>query len=507
MDQVVKAYWKCINEGDPYYIAKLNKKLSKCKLDTGEKNLDSLYLRDLQNLDLSLRQYLVSKLIGLFNSNRVFIKNYANKKNICLPFPQVWRSLLKEDNIFFNRFISELLFKLFLLKNIFKGITEILKLSFTEGYKNINQYSTCLFGINKYCLPETKIGKNYDFVSWLESEYKNKKRKYYHFVNDYTDTEGRIIFLESEYPAYKNLYNRIYFILWGISSIIFVLFLLLLGYWKTPALFYELVKRKRYQVGDTSLFFNEYVFTVSTWIYRPIWTEVLEKYNSKLRYINYSTGYPHFKTKIGYTPDEIEYELMSWPEFHNSPGKFNEYVENICSESVKITSTTPIWWNDCDHKLPNWDNKIIALYDVFPLSEEYLPDYVPYPFYRSYVNGVKFLLDVLEVAEKYGYKIAYKNKRRFNYTHDKNFIDFLKVYSSNLNIITIPPEVSPFRLSAITDATISIPFTTTAHIANYINKPSIYYDPSGTIFPDDRAAESIKLITNIDDLAYWIKSI
>ena len=52
-----------------------------------------------------------------------------------------------------------------------------------------------------------------------------------------------------------------------------------------------------------------------------------------------------------------------------------------------------------------------------------------------------------------------------------------------------------------------MPFTSTAIIAKSLGKKSIYYDPTGMIQKDDRAAHGIPVVTGIEDLENWVKSI
>jgi polysaccharide biosynthesis PFTS motif protein len=52
-----------------------------------------------------------------------------------------------------------------------------------------------------------------------------------------------------------------------------------------------------------------------------------------------------------------------------------------------------------------------------------------------------------------------------------------------------------------------MPFTSTALIAKYEGKPSIYYDPSGIIQKNDRAAHGIPVLVNIDELQQWVEGI
>ena len=45
-----------------------------------------------------------------------------------------------------------------------------------------------------------------------------------------------------------------------------------------------------------------------------------------------------------------------------------------------------------------------------------------------------------------------------------------------------------------------MPFTSTALVARNLGKPSYYYDPSGIIQNDDRAAHGIPVISGVDGL-------
>jgi len=55
-------------------------------------------------------------------------------------------------------------------------------------------------------------------------------------------------------------------------------------------------------------------------------------------------------------------------------------------------------------------------------------------------------------------------------------------------------------------AVISMPFTSTAIIAREIGKPSVYYDPTGGLQPDDRAAHGIPILSTVEELEAWLSS-
>lgn len=503
----LRAYWEYINSPNPFLIAKINSKISKCKLECKTGNLSSLFLGSMKNQELSLRQFLVQKLLGSFNSNRILLRGLIYKKSIALPFPRQWRKILCEEGFNVNNLLSDILLAKFILKNILKGLIEIIKEGSRIKFTEVNHPSARLFDVTINCLPVKKIGNSYDFVSWLDRNGKQKDTIYYHDFKQYCNDDPRIRHSQTFYPAYKNILSRIYFLGWSIFSVLIIVLLMMTGNWALPTMYYEIVRKKRYELGDPNQYHDQYFFTVSSPIYRPIWTEVIEKSNKSLCLINYSTGYPQFKTVFGYTPDEIEYDLMSWPEFLNSPGSFNDYAKITCPTSVKIKSSSYIFWADCEYQFPNWGEKTIALYDVSATSEKYLPDLLPYPYYRSYEIGMKFLVDVAEVAKKTGFSLVYKRKRAFGPVHDEKFANFVRDFVKAENIYEVPPEVSPHRLSLATDVSISIPFTSTGHIAELLGKPSIYYDPSTLILSGDRAAGSVMLISSKEMLEDWLRSL
>jgi polysaccharide biosynthesis PFTS motif protein len=53
---------------------------------------------------------------------------------------------------------------------------------------------------------------------------------------------------------------------------------------------------------------------------------------------------------------------------------------------------------------------------------------------------------------------------------------------------SIEPDISAIRVIKKSYAVISMPFTSTALLGKQLGKSSIYYDPSGMVQKDDRAA-------------------
>lgn len=64
-----------------------------------------------------------------------------------------------------------------------------------------------------------------------------------------------------------------------------------------------------------------------------------------------------------------------------------------------------------------------------------------------------------------------------------------------------------YTLIARASAVISMPFTSTAHIARELGKPTCFYDPTGIIQRDGRAAHGIPIIIGRDELQGWLASL
>ena len=74
-------------------------------------------------------------------------------------------------------------------------------------------------------------------------------------------------------------------------------------------------------------------------------------------------------------------------------------------------------------------------------------------------------------------------------------------------MITIDPDTSAYELIEKCSAVISMPFTSTAHIARELGKPSCFYDPTGLIERDDRAAHGIPIMIGRLELQAWLEAV
>ena len=125
--------------------------------------------------------------------------------------------------------------------------------------------------------------------------------------------------------------------------------------------------------------------------------------------------------------------------------------------------------------------------------------------YYTIENSKKFMNDVLLAAKKANYYVFFKRKR-VNPLVDKiylNHIDQLKKEFNNF--IEIPPKSDAISLIENVDKIISMPFTSTALHAQFLNKKSIYYDVTNSLLKNQIATYDIEIKTNMEELYDWLE--
>jgi len=91
--------------------------------------------------------------------------------------------------------------------------------------------------------------------------------------------------------------------------------------------------------------------------------------------------------------------------------------------------------------------------------------------------------------------------------HHLSYIKFVERMGRWDKVITIDPDTSAFKLIEKCSAVISMPFTSTALIARELGKPSCFYDPTGLIQRDDRAAHGIPIMIGRVELQAWLEAL
>jgi polysaccharide biosynthesis PFTS motif protein len=103
--------------------------------------------------------------------------------------------------------------------------------------------------------------------------------------------------------------------------------------------------------------------------------------------------------------------------------------------------------------------------------------------------------------------MLWKRKRKIGSIAHPRYRIFAERLSEAENVIIVDPDISANRVIEASSLVISMPFTSTALIARELGKPSCYYDPTGLVQKDDRAAHGIEIISGPEELKEWLKNI
>ena len=276
---------------------------------------------------------------------------------------------------------------------------------------------------------------------------------------------------------------------------------LLCGQWQYALLLGELIKALELKYVDKDMLPAECIFSNSLWIYRPLWSYVAESRGCNIQFYFYSTNIEQFKFKSGYQLQPNNWDLCSWPNYL----VWNEYQENFIKREIKyflnIKIVGHIWGSDCDKVLQNLPADSIAIFDIQPTKPSvYMELGLGYEYYTSEVV-CQFIDDIYDVFNQKN-NLALKNKRKLkDRVHEKYSKLINELEGEGLDIIN--PDIAAIRLIDACKAVISLPFTSTALIAREAGKISIYYDPTGKLQKDDRAAHGILLISGKKELHQW----
>lgn len=462
------------------------------------------------DFEISIKQLFLSRILY----NKIFFKKVAkafgNSKSLIFPIPKELKIFFHDKNLQLNNFYCLFLLYFTCLREIMKSSIELFKIVFEVKNKREKNYIQVCDLPNKYnpCLTGSKI---YDFFNWIKINIiKNNDTRIYstgNFTSFYRD-KTKIVSCTDSIPQ-LSFVNRIKILIWFLRLFIFSIANLLVGKWFLSFLSFELILLKKQDLNNCCA--EEYFFSNSHYIYRPLWTYLAEKKGKKVNLFFYSSSFYGFKNNNHYLPNEAGVEIMSWPNiiFWSKP-LLNFYKKEIFNKNVNLyLSSMPIELtdsNDIDF-IKNYNGKIIfTIFDSPPRRDIFRILYMPQDFYRSENNGIKFLKDICNIlTNKQNILIVIKNKRFLNKDFSKKYKKFLESLTNNPNIIFTNPELSAQKIILASRAVISTPWSSTSQIADYYKIPNACYDPSGTLDKKDRGSQGTILIQDKIELETWIE--
>jgi polysaccharide biosynthesis PFTS motif protein len=456
------------------------------------------------NAELSVRQYLTGRIIGLAFNKSILYSIGANKP-VRHPLPKEWRNALISNGIDVNNFISALLWHMYCFlywgKGVLYGVRSILFL--LKRSPELGRHVS-FDNIDYNCISSRLGARN--IINWyfqwsgktegLESACHSVKAKSNFRLGEINiiQTDGLPKIRKLKLLQY--IFSVVYLSIYGLFSLVFR---------PTFSFFLEeMLKFKRTDLANIEDFSKDYLFHNSSPFYRPIWTYSAEEKGSRVLFYFYSTNNEGFKAKDGY-PENGLWHLVSWSHYLVWDEFQADFIKRFNRHNSIIEEVGAIWFSSQKMSM-DIPMKTISVFDVTPFRPAVYITLGADVDYYIYNNANPFLSDIQFILGKNNITMLHKMKRINKFAH-KKYTRRVRQLNKKYNYIEAHPSVDALQIIQQTKACISMPFTSTALMAKLEGKPSVYYDPSGLIQKDDRAAHGVPVLSNIDELQEWVKSI
>jgi len=443
--------------------------------------------------EIWIRQYLNSR----FNNHKFRKSIYhsiSTKKKYKGLIPPFWIEIIENYDIKCNRFIIRIKW---IIRSIIHLVYTLYKV-ISASIKNTeeNNVRSFFWGLSQDNIPDNFI-KQESIFSWAKSAITDlNDSQFYHDVPNCQNDNPK--FTETPYSklTFKSVQNYL-----SATGFIFGLvktaiksretLILLLSWEFTKAFIEHLEGHKK---------FKNHIFNNSNYLYRPIWSYVSEYKGVNIWFYFYSIN----NHEIDLKNQRIEkylfnsWNLITWSKIICWKDNL-EHIKlypNTTNAIVKVNSPPSMQPYTLEPEITEniFD---IVIFDVQPYNyEEFMAFGLKNEYYTE-KNCIKFLSDILEVIDEMGLRVAFKRKRKESPKISKAYLEFIQTYKFN-NILEIPPNTSAHELISKSRCTISIPFTSTYFISEFLNIPGCFYDPTGLVISENH------IINNKTDLRKFI---
>lgn len=229
---------------------------------------------------------------------------------------------------------------------------------------------------------------------------------------------------------------------------------------------------------------KDIVLTNTNYTDQFLWMRNSKNYGFKVHYINYSQN----NRPLGYAGDNFIahhpnishiFADVQWVWTYG----YSDYLRSIGFKGeINIVGPIMFYLPEGESLARREDVFRIALFDVTPIYDHVAANI---GIINNYYNGStlnRFLTSIIEVCEslsiELGIKIeiVLKHKRHFNKNHDLSYVELCNKMSAEKKISIIDYDTNIFNFISSADLTISIPYTSSAYVATFLEVPSIYFD-------------------------------
>ena len=470
-----------------------------------------------ESAELALRQYLLIQLGGV-NLNRALLMAAAEpRKSMGYPMPGDWRRLVRRHGFQVSEWRCAIYWSAYVFVMWSYGATRTLRIML-EGLRSGG--SRTLDGSRYAHFLDLSSGNlpsrgneqpSYDVVSWYAqwsgrnpeiSAVRHGVVGIPRFAMSGLDVSPQ----KAPLPALAGAREITAYLRWSLAAIVRSAGDALRGrWWHAVMLSHAAVAAQARHVPAQALA-KTYLFHNSGWICRPLWTYEAERRGCDIVMYFYSTNCESFKRADGYPRMFYGYRAMNWPRYLVWDDYQADFVRRATHSAARLDVVGPIWFQDIPKDLHPVSGFSVAVFDVTPVrsswyqvlgleSEFYVPETV---------NA--FLEQIHDGVSRHQGRMLWKRKRNVGRTAHPRYRSYAEHVGNAENVVLVDPAVSAMKVIEAATVTISLPFTSTALLARHMGKPSAYYDPTGTVQADDRAAHGIPVLSGPAELNAWLEN-
>lgn len=258
---------------------------------------------------------------------------------------------------------------------------------------------------------------------------------------------------------------------------------------------------------DTRKLIDSIVLTCSGYTRQPLWIRVLRQ--SKVHMVWYAQNW----RPLAYSADQVVADLpqLRWIRVDTHwvwTHAFGDYLKRLGHDKA-IEVVGPIVWYLPETTTPASDAIEIAIFDTPACPDEtalrYGGDIINYYHpnnLNAFIKDITSLKRAIEEVFHLPVLFRLKTKRGYNPLYDRGYFDHLESLNSLGTLTLAHPSTNIYSLITGSSLVICYPFSTTAYVAEALNAPVIYYDPTGTVLRQDFAdsPSSIKFANSPEDL-------
>lgn len=465
--------------------------------------------------EVIVRQYLLVR-IGGVNLNCALLQALSHEQGcVVFPLPRAWRDIVEQHGFKVAHFKSAVLWQSYVCALLLHGVVQIgrVALAGIRSGKNtsVNQKPYAYFSdLGAGNLPQRSNGsQSHDVVSWY-LQWPGRKADIeairHSVAGSLPISVGDVAVIPQYGPlaALPGWRAAINFVIWGGGATFFAALDCVRGRWWHALLLNQAAFAAQVRNLPVDYLAREYLFHNSSWIYRPLWTYEAERRGSTISFYFYATNCEAFKQEGRYPPMIYGWKAMTWPRYLVWDEYQADFVRRATGRQANLSVVGPIWFQGNAENIPTEQEVSIAVFDVTPTRAScYRTLGLDTEFYvTETVNS--FLTDISDAVRRHRGSFLWKQKRDIGRRAHPSYRYFADNLGQEEHVTLVASEMSAIRVIQACTVTISLPFTSTALLARQLGKPSAYYDPTGMVQPDDRAAHGIPVLSGPEALEAWL---